>query len=149
MENKDKFKQYFLNSKDNEKNYFMLLYNLRDKIEKIYGEKNLQDALNELEDRIYTVNNKVIDDKEKIKLEYLRISTAKGNKNLNDENVNDILNDIYLIMNSKDIENELMLNYIKELILYLQIGMKLDITMFSAILYAITSVVFKIRDINK
>lgn len=128
----DDIKKHLSNIPDNNKVYMMTLYNLKNKIEMAYGKEKLQDTLNHFEEKIYTVNGKKLNDKEKINLEFLRISNIKLSGKEYDDDVNYVLDELRIIL-ATDTWNSSLVDYAKELILYLQMIMKLDVTMLSVV----------------
>lgn len=88
-----------------------------------------QNQLENFENEIYTIGNRSLSDKEKIKKEIITIKAAI--KKCNDKKVvdyaNDILNDIELIINYDDNVFEGYIPYLKKCICELQSILKLDI----------------------
>lgn len=92
-----------------------------------------QNQLESFENEIYTIGNRSLSDKEKIKKEIITIKTAI--KKCNDKKVvdyvNDILNDIELIINYDDNVFEGYIPYLKKCICELQSILKLDINFYN------------------
>ena len=89
--------------------------------------------LENFENEIYTIGNRSLSDKEKIKKEIITIKAAI--KKCNDKKVvdyvNDILNDIELIINYDDNIFEGYIPYLKKCICELQSILKLDINFYN------------------
>lgn len=111
--------------------YMSKLENLWFKLDTSYNKNSdgLNNYLNELENRIYTVGGKVLTDKDRIKLELLRISKIE---NL-DASYKETLEEIKKIMTLNNWDNPITINYIKELLLSLQIDLKSNITFLSVV----------------
>ena len=111
--------------------YMSKLENLWFKLDTSYNKNGdgLNNYLNELENRIYTVGGKVLTDKDRIKLELLRISKIE---NL-DTSYKETLEEIKKIMTLNNWDNPITINYIKELLLSLQIDLKSNITFLSVV----------------
>lgn len=111
--------------------YMSKLENLWFKLDTSYNKNGdgLNNYLNELENRIYTVGGKVLTDKDRIKLELLRISKIE---NL-DASYKETLEEIKKIMTLNNWDNPITINYIKELLLSLQIDLKSNITFLSVV----------------
>ena len=92
-----------------------------------------QNQLENFENEIYTIENRSLSDKEKIKKEIITIKAAI--KKCNDKKVvdyvNDILNDIELIINYDDNVFEGYIPYLKKCICELQSILKLDINFYN------------------
>lgn len=92
-----------------------------------------QNQLENFENEIYTIGNRSLSDKEKIKKEIITIKAAI--KKCNDKKVvdyvNDILNDIELIINYDDDVFEGYIPYLKKCICELQSILKLDINFYN------------------
>lgn len=92
-----------------------------------------QNQLENFENEIYTIGNRSLSDKEKIKKEIITIKAAI--KKCNDRKVvdyaNDILNDIELIINYDDNVFEGYIPYLKKCICELQSILKLDINFYN------------------
>lgn len=92
-----------------------------------------QNQLENFENEIYTIGNRSLSDKEKIKKEIITIKAAI--KKCNDKKVvdyaNDILNDIELIINYDDNVFEGYIPYLKKCIFELQSILKLDINFYN------------------
>lgn len=92
-----------------------------------------QNQLESFENEIYTIGNRSLSDKEKIKKEIITIKAAI--KKCNDKKVvdyvNDILNDIELIINYDDNVFEGYIPYLKKCICELQSILKLDINFYN------------------
>lgn len=92
-----------------------------------------QNQLENFENEIYTIGNRSLSDKEKIKKEIITIKAAI--KKCNDKKVvdyaNDILNDIELIINYDDNVFEGYIPYLKKCICELQSILKLDINFYN------------------
>ena len=92
-----------------------------------------QNQLENFENEIYTIGNRSLSDKEKIKKEIITIKAAI--KKCNDKKVvdyaNDILNDIELIINYDDNVIEGYIPYLKKCICELQSILKLDINFYN------------------
>lgn len=111
--------------------YMSRLENLWFKLDASYNKNGdgLDDYLNKLENRIYTVGGKVLTDKDRIKLELLRISKIE---NL-DDSYKEVLEEVKKIMTFNNWDNPITINYIKELLLSLQIDLKSNITFLSVV----------------
>ena len=97
------------------------LYKIYDLISKV-SEKNGKDVIEKLEDSIYTVDNKVIEDKERISLELSNISDALKNVE-NDKLRNEIsfeLNKLKNEFEELDLSDKSVLLYFKKNISILQ-----------------------------
>lgn len=92
-----------------------------------------QNQLENFENEIYTIGNRSLSDKEKIKKVIITIKAAI--KKCNDKKVvdyvNDILNDIELIINYDDNVFEGYIPYLKKCICELQSILKLDINFYN------------------
>ena len=92
-----------------------------------------QNQLENFENEIYTIGNRSLSDKEKIKKEIITIKAAI--KKCNDKKVvdyaNDILNDIELIINYDDNVFEGYIPYLIKCICELQSILKLDINFYN------------------
>ena len=92
-----------------------------------------QNQLENFENEIYTIGNRSLSDKEKIKKEIITIKAAI--KKCNDKKVvdyaNDILNDIELIINYDDNVFEGYIPFLKKCICELQSILKLDINFYN------------------
>lgn len=92
-----------------------------------------QNQLESFENEIYTIGNRSLSDKEKIKKEIITIKAAI--KKCNDKKVvdyvNDILNDIELIINYDDNVFEGYIPYLKKCICELQSILKIDINFYN------------------
>lgn len=92
-----------------------------------------QNQLENFENEIYTIGNRSLSDKEKIKKEIITIKAAI--KKCNDKKVvdyaNDILNDIELIINYDDNVFEGYIPHLKKCICELQSILKLDINFYN------------------
>lgn len=129
--------------------YMSKLENLWFKLDTSYNKNGdgLNNYLNELENRIYTVGGKVLTDKDRIKLELLRISKIE---NL-DTSYKETLEEIKKIMTLNNWDNPITINYIKELLLSLQIDLKSNITFLSVVDSLYNKEKFKasnIKDLN-
>lgn len=124
--------------------YMTRLKNLNFKMSSASNDKNFGNYLKMLENRIYTVGGKVLGDEDRIKLEVLRISKVE---NLSDD-YKDILAEIKKIMMLDNWNNPVTICYIKELLLYLQINLKLNITFVSVVDSLYNKEVFKEKNLN-
>lgn len=118
-------KKYLMTEKDELKlKSFLRLYSNYSKLANFN-----QNQLENFENEIYTIGNRSLSDKEKIKKEIITIKAAI--KKCNDKKVvdyvNDILNDIELIINYDDNVFEGYIPYLKKCICELQSILKLDI----------------------
>ena len=117
-------KKYLMTEKDELKlKSFLRLYSNYSKLANFN-----QNQLESFENEIYTIGNRSLSDKEKIKKEIITIKAAI--KKCNDKKVvdyvNDILNDIELIINYDDNVFEGYIPYLKKCICELQSILKLD-----------------------
>lgn len=122
-------KKYLLTEKDELKlKSFLRLYSNYSKLANFN-----QNQLENFENEIYTIGNRSLSDKEKIKKEIITIKAAV--KKCNDKKivdyVNDILNDIELIINYDDNVFEGYIPYLKKCICELQSILKLDINFYN------------------
>lgn len=123
-------KKYLATEKDEVKlKSFLRLYSNYSKLAKFdYNE------LEKFENEIYTIGNRNLSDKEKIKKEIMIIKTAIkkcDNKKIVDH-VNSILNDIELIVNYDDSVFNGYIPFLKKCICELQSILKLDINFYNA-----------------
>lgn len=112
--------------------YMLTLYKLYSKFTKALGKEDIDAKLSRLEDKVYTVNARVLGNKDRINLEMRRIRQLDVDAK-KAHLVNDVLQEITDIMSIKDWDNIEVINYIKERLLYLQIMLKLDITFISVV----------------
>ena len=122
-------KKYLMTEKDEIKlKSFLRLYSNYSKLANFN-----QNQLESFENEIYTIGNRSLSDKEKIKKEIITIKAAI--KKCNDKKVvdyvNDILNDIELIINYDDNVFEGYIPYLKKCICELQSILKLDINFYN------------------
>lgn len=122
-------KKYLMTEKDELKlKSFLRLYSNYSKLANFN-----QNQLESFENEIYTIGNRSLSDKEKIKKEIITIKAAI--KKCNDKKVvdyvNDILNDIELIINYDDNIFEGYIPYLKKCICELQSILKLDINFYN------------------
>lgn len=122
-------KKYLMTKKDELKlKSFLRLYSNYSKLANFN-----QNQLENFENEIYTIGNRSLSDKEKIKKEIITIKAAI--KKCNDKKVvdyvNDILNDIELIINYDDNVFEGYIPYLKKCICELQSILKLDINFYN------------------
>lgn len=122
-------KKYLMTEKDELKlKIFLRLYSNYSKLANFN-----QNQLEIFENEIYTIGNRSLSDKEKIKKEIITIKAAI--KKCNDKKVvdyvNDILNDIELIINYDDNVFEGYIPYLKKCICELQSILKLDINFYN------------------
>lgn len=122
-------KKYLMTEKDELKlKSFLRLYSNYSKLANFN-----QNQLENFENEIYTIRNRSLSDKEKIKKEIITIKAAI--KKCNDKKVvdyvNDILNDIELIINYDDNVFEGYIPYLKKCICELQSILKLDINFYN------------------
>lgn len=122
-------KKYLMTEKDELKlKSFLRLYSNYSKLANFN-----QNQLENFENEIYTIGNRSLSDKEKIKKEIITIKAAI--KKCNDKKVvdyvNDILNDIELIINYDDNVFEGYISYLKKCICELQSILKLDINFYN------------------
>ena len=122
-------KKYLMTEKDELKlKSFLRLYSNYSKLANFN-----QNQLENFENEIYTIGNRSLYDKEKIKKEIITIKAAI--KKCNDKKVvdyvNDILNDIELIINYDDNVFEGYIPYLKKCICELQSILKLDINFYN------------------
>lgn len=122
-------KKYLMTEKDELKlKSFLRLYSNYSKLANFN-----QNQLESFENEIYTIGNRSLSDKEKIKKEIITIKAAI--KKCNDKKVvdyvNDILNDIELIINYDDNVFEGYIPYLKKCICKLQSILKLDINFYN------------------
>ncbi len=122
-------KKYLMTEKDELKlKSFLRLYSNYSKLANFN-----QNQLESFENEIYTIGNRSLSDKEKIKKEIITIKAAI--KKCNDKKVvdyvNDILNDIELIINYDDNVFEGYIPYLKKCICGLQSILKLDINFYN------------------
>lgn len=122
-------KKYLMTEKDELKlKSFLRLYSKYSKLANFN-----QNQLENFENEIYTIGNRSLSDKEKIKKEIITIKAAI--KKCNDKKVvdyvNDILNDIELIINYDDNVFEGYIPYLKKCICELQSILKLDINFYN------------------
>lgn len=122
-------KKYLMTEKDELKlKSFLRLYSNYSKLAN-FNQNQLENFGNE----IYTIGNRSLSDKEKIKKEIITIKAAI--KKCNDKKVvdyvNDILNDIELIINYDDDVFEGYIPYLKKCICELQSILKLDINFYN------------------
>lgn len=122
-------KKYLMTEKDELKlKSFLRLYSNYSKLANFN-----QNQLESFENEIYTIGNRSLSDKEKIKKEIITIKAAI--KKCNDKKVvdyvNDILNDIELIINYDDNVFEGHIPYLKKCICELQSILKLDINFYN------------------
>jgi len=122
-------KKYLMTEKDELKlKSFLRLYSNYSKLVNFN-----QNQLESFENEIYTIGNRSLSDKEKIKKEIITIKAAI--KKCNDKKVvdyvNDILNDIELIINYDDNVFEGYIPYLKKCICELQSILKLDINFYN------------------
>lgn len=122
-------KKYLMIEKDELKlKSFLRLYSNYSKLAN-FNQNQLESFKNE----IYTIGNRSLSDKEKIKKEIITIKAAI--KKCNDKKVvdyvNDILNDIELIINYDDNVFEGYIPYLKKCICELQSILKLDINFYN------------------
>ena len=122
-------KKYLMTEKDELKlKSFLRLYSNYSKLANFN-----QNQLESFENEIYTIGNRSLSDKEKIKKEIITIKAAI--KKCNDKKVvdyvNDILNDIELIINYDDNVFEGYIPYLKKCICELQSIFKLDINFYN------------------
>lgn len=122
-------KKYLMTEKDELKlKSFLRLYSNYSKLANFN-----QNQLESFENEIYTIGNRSLSDKEKIKKEIITIKAAI--KKCNDKKVvdyvNDILNDIELIINYDGNVFEGYIPYLKKCICELQSILKLDINFYN------------------
>lgn len=122
-------KKYLMTEKDELKlKSFLRLYSNYSKLANFN-----QNQLENFENEIYTIGNRSLSDKEKIKKKIITIKAAI--KKCNDKKVvdyvNDILNDIELIINYDDDVFEGYIPYLKKCICELQSILKLDINFYN------------------
>ena len=122
-------KKYLMTEKDELKlKIFLRLYSNYSKLANFN-----QNQLENFENEIYTIGNRSLSDKEKIKKEIITIKAAI--KKCNDKKVvdyaNDILTDIELIINYDDNVFEGYIPYLKKCICELQSILKLDINFYN------------------
>ena len=122
-------KKYLMTEKDELKlKSFLRLYSNYSKLANFN-----QNQLESFENEMYTIGNRSLSDKEKIKKEIITIKAAI--KKCNDKKVvdyvNDILNDIELIINYDDNVFEGYIPYLKKCICELQSILKLDINFYN------------------
>ena len=122
-------KKYSMTEKDELKlKSFLRLYSNYSKLANFN-----QNQLESFENEIYTIGNRSLSDKEKIKKEIITIKAAI--KKCNDKKVvdyvNDILNDIELIINYDDNVFEGYIPFLKKCICELQSILKLDINFYN------------------
>ena len=122
-------KKYLMTEKDELKlKSFLRLYSNYSKLANFN-----QNQLENFENEIYTIGNRSLSDKEKIKKEIITIKAAI--KKCNDKKVvdyaNDILNDIELIINYDDNVFEGYIPFLKKCICELQSILKLDINFYN------------------
>lgn len=122
-------KKYLMTEKDELKlKSFLRLYSNYSKLANFN-----QNQLENFENEIYTIGNRSLSDKEKIKKEIITIKAAI--KKCNDKKVvdyvNDILNDIELIINYDDNVFEGYIPYLKKCICEPQSILKLDINFYN------------------
>lgn len=122
-------KKYLMTEKDELKlKSFLRLYSNYSKLANFN-----QNQLENFENEIYTIGNRSLSDKEKIKKEIITIKAAI--KKCNDKKVvdyvNDILNDIELIINYDDNVFEGYIPYLKKCICEFQSILKLDINFYN------------------
>lgn len=122
-------KKYLMTEKDELKlKIFLRLYSNYSKLANFN-----QNQLENFENEIYTIGNRSLSDKEKIKKEIITIKAAI--KKCNDKKVvdyaNDILNDIELIINYDDNVFEGYIPILKKCICELQSILKLDINFYN------------------
>lgn len=122
-------KKYLMTEKDELKlKIFLRLYSNYSKLANFN-----QNQLENFENEIYTIGNRSLSDKEKIKKEIITIKAAI--KKCNDKKVvdyvNDILNDIELIINYDDNVFEGYIPFLKKCICELQSILKLDINFYN------------------
>lgn len=122
-------KKYLMTEKDELKlKSFLRLYSNYSKLANFN-----QNQLENFENEIYTIGNRSLSDKEKIKKEIITIKAAI--KKCNDKKVvdyvNDILNDIELIINYDDNVFEGYIPYLKKCICELQSILKIDINFYN------------------
>lgn len=122
-------KKYLMTEKDELKlKSFLRLYSNYSKLANFN-----QNQLENFENEIYTIGNRSLSDKEKIKKEIITIKAAI--KKCNDKKVvdyvNDILNDIELIINYDDNVFEGYIPYLKKCVCELQSILKLDINFYN------------------
>ena len=122
-------KKYLMTEKDELKlKSFLRLYSNYSKLANFN-----QNQLESFENEIYTIGNRSLSDKEKIKKEIITIKAAIKkciDKKVVDY-VNDILNDIELIINYDDNVFEGYIPYLKKCICELQSILKLDINFYN------------------
>ena len=123
-------KKYLMTEKDELKlKSFLRLYSNYSKLANFN-----QNQLENFENEIYTIGNRNLSDKEKIKKEIMIIKTAIkkcDNKKIVDH-VNSILNDIELIVNYDDSVFNGYIPFLKKCICELQSILKLDINFYCA-----------------
>lgn len=122
-------KKYLMTEKDELKlKSFLRLYSNYSKLANFN-----QNQLENFENEIYTIGNRSLSDKEKIKKEIITIKAAikKCNYKKVVDYVNDILNDIELIINYDDNVFEGYIPYLKKCICELQSILKLDINFYN------------------
>ena len=113
----------------NEKKILIKLYLLCSKLDKYFSitKKNKKDTLKAMENEIYNIDNKVLTDAEKVYLEYIYY------KNLNKPVLNDYIKYIERkIVDNKNNLSEQELEYLKELLVKIQILTNNDITFFNS-----------------
>lgn len=123
-------KKYLMTEKDELKlKSFLRLYSNYSKLANFN-----QNQLENFENEIYTIGNRSLSDKEKIKKEIITIKAAIkkcDNKKIVDH-VNSILNDIELIVNYDDSVFNGYIPFLKKCICELQSILKLDINFYNA-----------------
>lgn len=122
-------KKYLMTEKDELKlKSFLRLYSNYSKLANFN-----QNQLENFENEIYTIGNRRLSDKEKIKKEIVTIKAAikKCNDKKTVDYVNDILNDIELIINYDDDVFEGYIPFLKKCICELQSILKLDINFYN------------------
>ncbi len=113
----------------NEKKILIKLYLLCSKLDKYFSitKKNKKDTLKAMENEIYNIDNKVLTDAEKVYLEYIYY------KNLNKPVLNDYIKYIKRkIVDNKNNLSEQEIEYLKELLVKIQILTNNDITFFNS-----------------
>lgn len=107
------------------------LFDLRNKVEKVFKNDVLDDELLKLEDRVYTIDNRILNDKERINIEMKKLEKLVDKNN--SSYITDIYNQLKFILKQKDWDNPRIIKYLKESILALQIITKSNITFYSVL----------------
>ena len=115
-----------------EKLLFASLFNFYKKVNKLYSFNTVREELKNYENKIYNIDDKMLTEEEKIRLEIERIKRAKVSSPKVKCIVDETIKEIEELLNNKLYFSESIVEYIKKKIVELQILLKINITFFQA-----------------